>query len=125
MIVSVTSCERKSRKSDNSPIAVAVDAQQPTTQKPPDEVAEYVRNRVAEGFASREEIIEYAVDLFSDEISSDILKRNVPRLTDQALAGHRERELKWTQITDCDRIDEPSQKARNSGFGGNSNRLVF
>lgn len=69
------------------------------------EARELVELRVAEGFETREEIIEGTVDLLSMDYDEQLLSRVVPQLTAAALDAHRAREASWTAPTDCDRLD--------------------
>ncbi len=66
---------------------------------------DFIRQRVSEGFASKDEIIEWALDYFEDPPDFDALEAYVVQRTREALAAHCEAQKSWPQETDCDRLD--------------------
>ncbi|MCA3014421.1 MAG: hypothetical protein INH41_18720 [Myxococcaceae bacterium] len=65
------------------------------------EVREVVGWRVADGYLSREDIVDLALDAADGRES---LRRDVEKLVDDELAAHREREAGWRFLTDPDRL---------------------
>jgi hypothetical protein len=75
-----------------------------------EKMKELVRVRVAEGFSSRESILDNvtrvirAVEGVADQDLSDLIKA-VRDATDAALAAQAEAQASWPVVTDCDRLE--------------------
>jgi hypothetical protein len=69
------------------------------------QVSEFIQLRVNEGVASKDEIIESALDYWEDPHDFDALQVYVIQYTREALAAHCETQKSWPQETDCDRLD--------------------
>ncbi|MCD4668910.1 MAG: hypothetical protein K8S14_00540 [Actinomycetia bacterium] len=66
---------------------------------------DFIRQRVSEGFISKDEIIEWALDYFEDPPDFDALEAYVVQRTGEAIAAHCEAQKRWPPETDCDRLD--------------------
>ncbi len=64
-----------------------------------------IQLRVNAGFASKDEIIELALDYWEDPHDFDALQAHVIQYTREALATHCKAQSGWHQETDCDRLD--------------------
>jgi hypothetical protein len=75
-----------------------------------EKMKELVRVRVAEGFSSRESILDHvtrlirAVEGVADQDLSDLVKA-VRDATDAALAAQAAAQASWPVVTDCDRLE--------------------
>jgi hypothetical protein len=68
---------------------------------------DHIRLEVKIGYASRDEIIETAADMFRDNFEDrQLLRRLAARLTESALTEHYTEQRTWSHETDCDRLDE-------------------
>jgi hypothetical protein len=81
-----------------------------TTELPSDlrqSVLDFIRLRVAEGFLTQDEILEYGLDYFADTPGCDFdtLQMFLIRHTREALAAHCKAQTTWPPETDCDRLD--------------------
>lgn len=65
------------------------------------EARELVGWRVADGYLSREDIIDLALEAADGRAS---LKKDIEKLVDDELAAHRAREAGWRYLTDADRL---------------------
>jgi hypothetical protein len=65
------------------------------------EARELVGWRVADGFLSREEIVEAALEAVDGRAS---LRKDLERLVDDELQAHKVREADWRFVTDADRL---------------------
>ncbi|MCD4738123.1 MAG: hypothetical protein K8R89_02545 [Anaerolineae bacterium] len=68
-------------------------------------VDDFIRQRVAEGFASEDRIIEWALDYWEAPPDFYALEAYVVQCTRKALAAHCETQKSWPQETDCNRLD--------------------
>jgi len=70
-------------------------------------VLDFIWLRVAEGFLTRDEILERGLDVFADAPGCDFdtLQMFLIRHTREALAAHCEAQTTWPPETDCDRLD--------------------
>lgn len=70
-----------------------------------EQIAEWVDKKIREGFYSREDVIEFATEIFEDEFDFDGIRGLVQRETDRLLDIHVKNESIWPEKTDCDKID--------------------
>lgn len=82
--------------------AIAVNDRSPHLME---DLRRQVENDVAAGFASREEVIRFAVDMLQDEGDPGMLRAEAEVVADAALAAHAAAQAQWPDQTDCDRVD--------------------
>ena len=71
-----------------------------------DDLHDFIRMQVAAGYAPADEIIEDAIDVFTDTTADLRALRNAARaITDQAITAHVAEQVGWPSVTDCDRLD--------------------
>jgi hypothetical protein len=71
-----------------------------------DDLHEFIRTQVAAGYATDDEIVTDAVDLFVENGASPLAVQAAARaIADQASAAHRDEQAGWEATTDCDRLD--------------------
>lgn len=82
-----------------------------------------VELEVQAGFASRDEIIEIAVDYLLDhyDYSLDYIIERATRLTDRMLAVHFAQQHTWLDATDCDRLEEAFAELDRHGIVARQN----
>lgn len=81
-----------------------------------------IRLEVKIGYASREEIIESAADMFRDDFEDrHELRRLATRLTESALAEHYTEQRTWSHETDCDKLDEAFAELDRNGIVARQN----
>ena len=86
-----------------------------------DDVRDYVVNRVAEGFDTRDEIVNTSIEVFEDTLPADVLRANVPKFADDAIAKHRAAQKTWVGKTDCERLDEAFAALEAAGIVARQN----
>jgi hypothetical protein len=85
------------------------------------EVGRLVESRVAAGFEKPEQVVQSALDVYSDDESPEVLRPIAQRLTDDALRKHQKAQLKWPSVTDCDRLDRAFQALESRGIVSRQN----
>jgi hypothetical protein len=70
---------------------------------------------VAEGFSSRDGIVDGFTELAEEEHKRNGLEPLVARLTDEALVAHDSRQAGWIGETDCDRLDSAFASLEEQG----------
>jgi hypothetical protein len=84
---------------------------------PADElIREQARSRVAGGYDSRAEIIEFLVDVYGDDYPDVDMEKLATRATDEALIAHRREEATWRGTTDCDRLQAAFARLEKGGI---------
>jgi len=71
-----------------------------------DELHDFVKVQVAAGYASFDDIVDEAVEVFDGALPDpQALRAAATAITEQAISAHvRDQEL-WPEMTDCDRLD--------------------
>lgn len=69
-----------------------------------EEIRSFVAERVAEGFASTEEIIDSTIECFEVEENEELC-HEIARFTAERMAEHLRSQRQWPETTDCDRLD--------------------
>lgn len=87
------------------------------------ELQTFIDIEVKAGFASRDEIIEMAVDYLLDDYdyTLDFIIERATTITDQLLAQHAAEQATWVQSTDCDRLDEAFAELDRHGIVARQN----
>jgi len=71
-----------------------------------DDLHDFIQVQVAAGYASLDEIVDEAVEVFLDETLDPAGLRLAARaVADRALAAHFAEQVTWPAMTDCDRLD--------------------
>ncbi len=71
-----------------------------------DDLHEFIRVQVGAGYASADEIVADAVDMFEDaSLDHGALHSAARALTDREFAAHLVEQGEWPDQTDCDRLD--------------------
>jgi hypothetical protein len=81
-----------------------------------DDLREFIRHRVWEGFESAHEIVENAQDWAYGKYDRDDLLPEINRLTAEALAAHQAEQAGWGPTTDCDRLDAAFEALNSQGI---------
>lgn len=87
-----------------------------TAEEAQQEVASFIAGQLAEGFSSREEIIEYAENLVANEYPGLVEREQIVEIIEEALAERRREEAQWKESTDCDRLDTVFSALECSGI---------
>jgi hypothetical protein len=88
----------------------------PTKAEIEAELGDRINAAVAEGFDSREDIIDRLTQYAEDETGESEWKPVVSRLTDAALLAHRQEQATWGDETDCDRLDRAFAALEEQGI---------
>lgn len=80
------------------------------------ELRDTISTDVKAGFASREEIIEAAIDTLLEDYDYDWIEDHATRITDELLSVHYEAQKAWEGETDCDRLDEAFAELDRTGI---------
>jgi hypothetical protein len=82
-----------------------------------DDLHEFIRVQVAAGYTAPAEIVEEAVELFTD-VAFDVagLRAAAQAVTDQAVAAHTAEQSEWPALTDCDRLDAAFAELDRAGI---------
>ena len=85
------------------------------------ELQPQIESAVAEGFSSRDSLIDNFTDIAEDEHDRDDLGPLVAGLVDAALAAHARRQARWKGETDCDRLDRAFEALEAEGVVARQN----
>jgi hypothetical protein len=81
----------------------------------------YITEKVNEGFDSRDEIIELAVEYAFDDGPVPELRPLAERLTDAAILSCHEQQADWIGPTDCDKLDSAFALLESQGVVARQN----
>lgn len=82
-----------------------------------DDLHEFVRVQVAAGYATVDEIVDEAVEVFLDETFDPAGLRTAARaIADRALDAHLAEQAGWPHPTDCDRLDAAFAELTGTGI---------
>lgn len=70
-----------------------------------DDLREFIRKRVHEGFESAHEIVENAENRAYEKFGRDDLRGDIKRITTEEMSAHQAEQSEWGPTTDCDRLD--------------------
>lgn len=70
-----------------------------------DDLHSHIERDIAGGFLSPDQIVESAVEVFSDDAEPEALRAKAVRATAEALQAHSLAQSQWPSVTDCDRLD--------------------
>ena len=79
-------------------------------------MGEFVDQQVAAGFAAPDEITEWAVKCFSDDLPATSLRPIAEGLVTLAVEAHLEQQATWPAVTDCDRLDNAFAELEQNGI---------
>ncbi|HEX8905836.1 MAG TPA: hypothetical protein VF771_13380 [Longimicrobiaceae bacterium] len=86
-----------------------------------DELRRAIEADVAAGFYDDYEVVERAVDCFSDEVDPAELEPVAERLTAAAFEAHARAQATWPAVTDCDRLDAAFAELERRGIVARQN----
>jgi hypothetical protein len=82
-----------------------------------DDLHEFIQTHVAAGYATDEEIVADAVELFAETGASPTAVLTAAQaIADQAAAAHRDAQAGWDATTDCDRLDAAFAELEGAGI---------
>jgi len=88
-------------------------------EQPIDDILTELRGRigsaVAEGFDTRDQIIENMTEYAVEEYGRDDFAGTISRITDELLRDHAREESRWEGQTDCDRLDAAFEGLNRDG----------
>lgn len=84
-----------------------------------EEIKSWIEVQVAAGFLSEGEIVETAVDVYSEEFDS--VRPEAERLARRAIEDHLTKQTSWPETTDCDRLDAAFAELEASGIVARQN----
>jgi hypothetical protein len=87
----------------------------------PEDLRNFIANRIREGFESVHEIIEDATHCAFERHGRDDLFPGIKRITAEMLAAHRAEQAGWGSSTDCDRLDEAFAALNRQGIVARQN----
>jgi len=67
------------------------------------------------GFSTPHEIIQGAVEVFSDQYEADLLRFHTECITREVLAHHLQAQDGWRDVTDCDLLDSVFAELNQAG----------
>ena len=71
-----------------------------------DELHDFVKVQVAAGYASFDDIVDEAVEVFDGALPDpQALRAAATAITEQSIAAHVRDQARWPEQTDCDRLD--------------------
>jgi hypothetical protein len=85
------------------------------------EMSRSIEARVAAGFSTPDQVLESAVEVYSDEQPPTVLRPAARWYLDQALAKHAAAQRAWPAVTDCDRLDSAFADLEQRGIVARQN----
>jgi hypothetical protein len=87
------------------------------------EINDFLTRVVAEGFSDPDEIIDSAVEMFSEDSDEDegTLRDRVRRGARRAVQAHLRAQAGWPEVTDCDRLDAAFDELNAAGIVARQN----
>jgi hypothetical protein len=86
-----------------------------------DDMGRNIRRDIASGFSSPDEIVNGAVEVYSDQYDADLLRSHAERITREALAQHLRAQVQWRDVTDCDLLDSAFAELDQAGVVARQN----
>lgn len=80
------------------------------------EMKDFIHNSVGAGFLSMDEIIETAVEAFSDDYPVSELLPHAKDAAQKYMDAHLKKQLSWEAVTDCDRLDQAFKDLESQGI---------
>jgi len=80
------------------------------------EMEVYIKRDVAAGFAPLGEIVDAAVEVFSDDCDPVILRPYAESIAKVRIEEHLQQQVSWPAMTDCDRLDAAFAALEESGI---------
>jgi hypothetical protein len=87
----------------------------------PTDLDQRAHDYVRAGFYRRDEVIQFLIDEFCDEVDEGALRPMAVRATDLAIRDQKRAEETWPPLTDCDRLDLAFDKLDDSGIVARQN----
>jgi len=82
-----------------------------------DDLHDFIKVQVAAGYAPADEIVDEAVEVFTDStLDVQALRVAAGAITEQAIVGHRTEQGSWPATTDCDRLDAAFAELDTAGI---------
>jgi hypothetical protein len=82
-----------------------------------DDLHEFIQTHVAAGYATDEQIVADAVEVFAENGASPTAVLTAAQaIADQASAAHRDAQTGWDTTTDCDRLDAAFAELEGAGI---------
>ena len=81
-----------------------------------DQMKDLIRIQVAGGFSPEEEIVEYAVGSYQDDLPVEDLIPLARQLTAEAIERHLAGQTDWPEVTDWDRLNAAFEELSESGI---------
>jgi hypothetical protein len=86
-----------------------------TLQQTIERMREYILQKTDAAFSTAEEIENEAIEVYSDEQDSELLRPIAERITREAVQAHRAAEKNWPPVTDCDLLDRAFHELEGAG----------
>jgi hypothetical protein len=86
-----------------------------------DDMRRNIVRDIASGFSSPDEIVQGAVEVFSDQHDADLLRSHAERITREVLAQHLGAQVQWPDVTDCDLLDSAFAELDQAGVVARQN----
>jgi hypothetical protein len=76
----------------------------------------YIQRDVAAGFRQEAEIARSAVEVLSDDYTSEALAPYAVEMTRELIAAQKQEQASWPETTDCDRLDSAFAELERAGI---------
>ena len=86
-----------------------------TLQQTIDDMRGYIQRKTAAGFDAPEDIVNSAVEVFSDDQEPEVLRPIAERLMREAVQSHLAAQWEWPSVTDCDLLDRAFVELERAG----------
>jgi hypothetical protein len=80
-----------------------------------EDLRSFIVREVAGGFTPPHKIADIAVEYTMDEADEAVLRREAPRMVQEALEAHRAAQASWPDVTDYDKLDAAFAALEESG----------
>ena len=87
-----------------------------TLEQTIDRMRNFINLQVAAGFATEDEIVDTAVEVYSDEQPSAALFPHARRIVAQSREAHLQEQANWEIVTDYDRLTNAFEDLENQGI---------
>jgi len=81
-----------------------------------EDMRKYIRRKMAEGFATPQEIENVAMEVFAYNKDPEVLRPIAAQLTSESVKAQLAGQMEWPTVTDCDLLDRAFGELERAGI---------